>query len=310
MLKNKANSSDDIRNTEYDIRHTSLEVVVEVFGFAVVAVVCFGVGGFGVDPDSLDPLGLFGVAVDGDQDAVQSHVTRGDLEWERHLRSERFQDVLDAPAEDGIVRAGHADIGDICGAVGQNPLVGGNDVGVRAETETDPAVEVIAHCDFLAGRLGVEIDDYDLGVLLDLRQDSVGRLVGAVTGLHKKTPYQGNNRNGRAFGGLVEGSAFAGRLLGEIGWPNYIIRRFQRRYDFPFAIGMVAQGNEVYAIPKQFIVYLPGQARAAGGVFGVGYDAVNVVLFDNELKLIGDNPSAGPTYYVTYTKNIKFHFRF
>jgi hypothetical protein len=78
--KNKANPglgpeimNHSAKQSQLAERHTqtiSLEVVVEIFGFTVVAVVGFGVGGFGVDPDSFDPLGLFRVAVDSDQDAI------------------------------------------------------------------------------------------------------------------------------------------------------------------------------------------------------------------------------------------------
>jgi len=177
--------------------------------------------------------------------------------------------------------AGHADIGDIRGAFGQNPLVGGYDVGMRAETQAHPAVEMITHSDFFTGRLGVEIYDYNVGLLLELRQDSVNGLVWAVAGLHEKTPYQSDDCHGRAFAGFVDGKAFAGRMSGEIDGPNDVVRRFQRRYDFPFSVGMVAQSNEVYAVPQQLVVDLPRQAGAAGGVFGVGYDAINAMLFDN-----------------------------
>jgi len=295
---------DAIRSTQYDKRNTRLEVVIEVFGLAVVAVVDFCVFGLSVDFDALDSLSLFRVAVNGDQDCVHFDIAGRYLERKRHLSPERLQDALGAAAEHRIVGAGHADIGDIRGAFGQNPLVGGHDVGMRAETQARPAVEMITHSDFFAGCLGVEVDDYDVGLLLDLRQDSVNCLVWAVAGLHEKTPYQSDDRYGRAFAGLVEGKAFAGRMFGEIGGPNDVIRRFQRRYDFPFAVGMVAQCNQVYAVPQQFVVDLPRQAGAAGGVFGVGYDAINAMLFDNKPELIGNNPPAGPTDYVTYTEYI------
>ncbi len=178
---------------------------------------------------------------------------------------------------------GHADIGDICSTLGQNPLVGSSDMSMRAETQTHPAIEMIAHGDFFAGRLGVEIDDYDVGLLFDLRQDSVNGFVRTIGGLHKKTPYQSDDCNGRAFAGFVYSKAFAGRLFGEIGRPNDIVRCFQCGYDFPFAVGMVAQSNQVYAVPQQFVVDLPRQAGAAGSVFSVGYYAINAMLFDNKL---------------------------
>jgi len=163
---------------------------------------------------------------------------------------------------------------------------------------------MITHGDLFAGCLGVEIDDYNVSLLLDLGQNSVNGIVWAVAGLHEKTSYQGDNCNGWAFAGLVESKAFAGGIFGEIGRPNDVVGRFQRRDDFPFAVGMVAQSNQVYAVPQQFVVDLPRQARAAGGIFGVGYNAINAMLFDNMPELIGNNPPAGPADYVTYTENI------
>ena len=271
-----------LRNTHDAVRNTSSEVVIEVIGLAVVAVIDCRFFGIRVDSDTLDSLGLFRVAVDCNEDSVHFHVAGCYLERERHLGPERFQDVLDAATEHRIVGAGHADIGDIRSAFGQNSLVGGYYVGVRAETQARPAIEMVTHSDFFAGRLGVKINDYNVGLLFELGQDSVNGIVWAVAGLHEKTPYQSNDCYGRAFAGFVNRKAFAGRMSGEIGRPNDIIRRFQRRYDFPFAVGMVAQSNEVYAVSQQFIVDLPRQAGAAGGVFGVGYDAINAMPFDNK----------------------------
>ena len=52
------------RGTQYAARRTRSEVVIEVFGLAVVAVVNSGIFGVGIDANSLDSLGLFRVAVD------------------------------------------------------------------------------------------------------------------------------------------------------------------------------------------------------------------------------------------------------
>ena len=60
-----------LRNTQYDtcpersrrIRYTKSEVVIEVFRLAVVTIVACRFFGLGVNPDSLDALGLFRIAV-------------------------------------------------------------------------------------------------------------------------------------------------------------------------------------------------------------------------------------------------------
>ena len=72
-------------------------------------------------------------------------------------------------------RAGHADVADEGGAAGQDPRVGGRDVGVGAEHGGHAAVEVPAHRDLLARHLGVEVDDHDLGAApLELGELGVG----------------------------------------------------------------------------------------------------------------------------------------
>ena len=73
------------RQKKSDIRNTSLEIVIKVFGFAVVAVVDFSVFGFCVYFDSLDSLGFFCVAVDRNDNTIDFHIAGRNLEWVRHL---------------------------------------------------------------------------------------------------------------------------------------------------------------------------------------------------------------------------------
>ena len=68
---------------------------------------------------------------------------------------------LDLDADDRIVRAGHADVGQIRRALRQDALVGRLHVRVRADHGRHLAVEVPAHGDLLRRRLGVEVDEDD-----------------------------------------------------------------------------------------------------------------------------------------------------
>ena len=51
------------------------------------------------------------------------------------------------------------DVADERGAAGQDLLVGGRDVRVRAEHGADAALEVVGEQVLVGGRLGVDIDD-------------------------------------------------------------------------------------------------------------------------------------------------------
>jgi hypothetical protein len=61
-------------------------------------------------------------------------------------------------ADDGVVRAGHAYVGLVGGAVGEDALVGGGDVGVGAEDGRDAAVEIPAEGDIFRCGFGVDVE--------------------------------------------------------------------------------------------------------------------------------------------------------
>ena len=75
------------------------------------------------------------------------------------LRMKRRERLFLVHADDQIVIAGHADVGDEGGAARQDAVVGGRRMGVRADHEARAAVEEMTHRLFLARRLGVEVDD-------------------------------------------------------------------------------------------------------------------------------------------------------
>ena len=82
---------------------------------------------------------------------------------------------LDLDADDRIVRAGHADVGQIRRALRQDAFVGGLHVRVRADDRRDLAVEVPAHRDLLRRRLGVEVDEDDARPLRAARRSRAAR---------------------------------------------------------------------------------------------------------------------------------------
>ena len=110
------------------------------------------------DQQPLDPARLAGRLVDVDDGAGEADVPLGDLEGGGGLEEEALEHLVDPHADHRLVGAGHADVGLQGGAAGEDPLVGGGDVGVGAEHGAHPAVEVEAHRLLLAGRLGVEVD--------------------------------------------------------------------------------------------------------------------------------------------------------
>ena len=62
--------------------------IIEVFRLAVVAVIAGRIGIILLYADSFDMLSLFAIAVDGNNNRINSHIACCHLEWKRHLRPE------------------------------------------------------------------------------------------------------------------------------------------------------------------------------------------------------------------------------
>src|SRR3989442_13792321 len=91
------------------------------------------------ETDALDGAGAEasgGVAramiVSFDEYGVHLHIARGYVEAGGHAVEKFADDALAVHADDAGVRSGHADIGDVGGALGQDAFIGGGGGGVRA----------------------------------------------------------------------------------------------------------------------------------------------------------------------------------
>src|SRR5207253_987187 len=72
------------------------------------------------------------------------------------------------------------EVGNVGGAAGEDARVRGRHVGVRADDGADAAVQVVAHCDLLAGGFRVQVDKHDLAGAVYLREGGIGGPEGAV----------------------------------------------------------------------------------------------------------------------------------
>jgi hypothetical protein len=173
---------------------------------------------------------------------------------------------------------GHTDISNISCTFRQDSLIGSWDVGVGAEDATYPSIEMVTHCDFFAGGLGVEVNEYDIGFLFELGQDFVNGIIWAVSRLHKKATYQRKDADCWSFAGLLNCNSSSRGMFGKICGSGDIVGCLQRLNNVSFTVCVVAQGNQVHAVSEQFVVDLRCQARAAGGILSVGYYAVDAKL--------------------------------
>ena len=130
-----------------------------------------------MNADSLDTQGLAGVGVDIDDRAADAYIVGGNVERRMDVGEHGPEDAVFASAEHRIVGSGHAEVGDVGGAVGQHALVGGGDMGMGAKDAADPPVEVPTHRDFFAGGLGMHLDHDDANVGGELLEDLVDLLI-------------------------------------------------------------------------------------------------------------------------------------
>ena len=182
---------------------------------------------------------------------------------------------LDLDADDRIVRPGHADVGQIRGALRQNALVGGLHVRVRADDGRDLAVEMPAHRDLLRRRLGVEVHEDDPRARLerlDLLQHDRERIVDVR---HEDAAHDVDHADGPAVLGAREIAAVAGHAGGVVGRPQQarlgadVVERFLLVPD------VIARRHHVDAPVEELVADFAGDAEAGRGVLGVGDDEVD-----------------------------------
>jgi hypothetical protein len=94
-------------------------------------------------------VGAAGRSVTGDQGGAHLRIALGWFELSWHSGEETRKNQFLFNTDDGVVGAGHAYVGLVGGAIGQDALVCCGDVGVGAEKSGDTAVEIPAEGDFL-----------------------------------------------------------------------------------------------------------------------------------------------------------------
>lgn len=261
--------------------------------FAVVGVV--GAGLFGAfEVEAFDGQREAGDFVDGGEDAAEAGVAGGDFEEVGHAGEEVFEDAVFAAAEDGVVGTGHAEVGDIGGAGGEDAGVGGGGVGVGAEIEGDFAVEVPAHGDFFGGGFGVEVNDFDFDVAGDFGEHAVHGAEGVIDlDSHVEASHDLEDGAADAGAGGDDAPAFADGGGGKVAGADEAVGLFEEGEDVAFAVGVVAEGAGVNAGGEDFLEDGGRESGAAGGVFGVGDNEVDGAVGDGFGEEFGEDVASG-----------------
>jgi hypothetical protein len=133
--------------------------------------------------NALNVVGTTSGSIAGDQRGTHLRISLGRFELSRHSGEKTGENKLLFDADYGVIRAGHADVGLICGAPWQDSLVCSGYVRVSAEEGRDAAIKVPAEGYFFAGGFAVQIEQDDLGG--DLAEELVGFAKGIVAARHE-----------------------------------------------------------------------------------------------------------------------------
>ena len=117
------------------------------------------------------------------------------LEAGRDASRELLEDRCQLASDDGVDGTGHAEVGDVGRAFGQDLRVVGRNVRVGAGHSGDASIEVAAQCYFLRGGLGVDFHKDWAVVRGKLLENRVASQEGAVRRLHEDASKDGNHGN-------------------------------------------------------------------------------------------------------------------
>lgn len=257
----------------------------------------------------LDRVGASRGTVAADESGAHLRIPFGGLELARHSGEEAIEDELGFDPDDGVVRAGHADIGDEGGATGQQASVGGGNVGVGAHDGSDSAVEIPAEGDLFAGGFGVNVEQDDL--CGDFAEQLVGLAEGIVTGGHEDAALEIED------GVLLTGGQFAlvhtesRRADGVVGRTQDAASAFVRVgrdghvfEDFALVPDVIAGGDDMRAQVEDLFGDGRGDAEASGGILAIDDEKVDGVGFDDVGEMLAYDVAAGGAKDIADEKNV------
>ncbi len=168
-------------------------------------------------------------------------------------------------------------------------------MGVGADGQADAAVDEMAERLFLAGRLGVEIDDRR--VAADA-QRAGGEFLGdalerIVEGVHEHPAEHIDHQHPRAVGRREHAGAAARRAGGVIGGADQARLALDERERLALVEGVIAERDRVGAGGEEFLADRLGDAEAAGGVLAVDDDEVELPALAKARQLADQRRASG-----------------
>lgn len=253
--------------------------------------------------DALDASRTACGCVDIDDCPGDAQVGGGGLQTVGDLQNHPLQRDARVRADDGVVRASHADVGDVGRAPWEESFIGGEHMRVRPHDGAHATVQVPAQALFFRSRLGVEIHDDYRRLLAHLLHGCEADGERAVDRCHEGASLQAQDADALAFFRLADVDARPRNSLGVIVRAQEARLPRQIGDDRLFVPDVVAGGEDVDAGSQQLVRDLRRDAEACGGVFDVGDAEVDVVVPEDPRQLFLDQPSSRPSKNITDGKN-------
>ncbi len=160
-------------------------------------------------------------------------------------------------------------------------LVGGLNVGMRAENARDTSVKIAPKCDLFRRCFGMKIDKHYRRALAQADDTRVSASERIVDGRHKRSPHEIEDADGHAVD--REGcGASTGHRRRIVRRPNHAVAGLEILAEVALIEDVVAAGDEVDAACEDLFGGLGGQAKTTGRVFAVGDAGVDVMLLSKE----------------------------
>src|SRR5277367_3941389 len=253
---------------------------------------------------AIDGAGAAGGFVHVNLHSVHLHVAFGYREFCGERIEEALHDGFFLHADDGIVGAGHAYVGDIGSAAGENAIIGGGDVGVRAQDGGDFAVEMPAHGLFFGSGFGVHVHDDHLHIGRERSELAFGGAKGIFQRRHEGAALQIHYRVGDAIFSLADEMAFARGADGKIrgaDQPRLVREKIENLLAVP---DVIAAGDDFRSGREYFFGEARSDAETGCGIFAVGDAQVYGAFRDDIREAVMDDFSSGRADNISDKENL------
>ena len=216
--------------------------------------------------------------VNRDDHPVQPMVAAGGFEASRQAGDKPRDHGILVHADDAVVRARHAGVGEARCPAGQDALIRRLHVGVGANHRGDLAIEVVTQRLFLRRRLGVHVDEDHLrAVLFHPRDFPLGDAERIVDGVEEHAAHHVDHAHAHAARRRDHARSRAWRAVRIVGRPNQSRLRADELQRFAFVPHVIAAGHHVHARGENLMEVVARDADPARGVFTVGNDEISLM---------------------------------